>query len=148
MAPGSFSITWMTLIMIFFSTLFIAQLNISWFSFLMLALVIADTFHGRALPNSLSFLFSSFSTFKLSNHSCLQVLVESYDRFLEFMQRSKVVVSPTFALETATALQVTLSVSWLLCFDCGKLNIYLFVAKSRWKLRKWLVELKSSFKWY
>lgn len=33
------------------------------------------------------------------------VLVESYDRFLEFVQRSKV-VSPIFALETATALQM------------------------------------------
>ena len=31
--------------------------------------------------------------------------MESYDRFLEFVKRSKA-VSPTVALETATALQV------------------------------------------
>ena len=34
-----------------------------------------------------------------------QILMESYDRFLEFVKRSKA-VSPTVALETATALQV------------------------------------------
>ncbi|RVX21853.1 putative ribonuclease H protein [Vitis vinifera] len=56
-------------------------------------------------PYTFACPFLSFvSTLKLPNDSCLQVLVESYDRFLEFVQRSKV-VSPIFALETATALQ-------------------------------------------
>ena len=35
----------------------------------------------------------------------LQVLVKSYDRFLEFIKRSNA-ISPTVAFETATALQV------------------------------------------
>lgn len=35
----------------------------------------------------------------------LQVWIESYNRFLEFVKRSNA-VSPTVALETATALQV------------------------------------------
>lgn len=35
----------------------------------------------------------------------LQVLMESYNRFLEFVKRSNA-VSPLVALETATALQV------------------------------------------
>lgn len=63
-------------------------------------------------PYTFACPFLSFvSTLKLPNNSCLQVLVESYDRFLEFVQRSKV-VSPIFALETATALQVIVSISW------------------------------------
>lgn len=38
----------------------------------------------------------------------LQVLIESYNRFMEFVRRSNA-VSPTVTLETAAALQVTIS---------------------------------------
>jgi vacuolar protein sorting-associated protein 13A/C len=40
----------------------------------------------------------------------LQVLMESFDRFFEFVRRSNA-VSPTVALETANALQVSMSIS-------------------------------------
>jgi len=42
------------------------------------------------------------------SYSCFQVLMDSIDRVFEFLKRSKA-VSPTVALETATALQVMLS---------------------------------------
>lgn len=42
----------------------------------------------------------------------LQVLMESYNRFIEFVRRSNA-VSPTVALETAAALQVTMSNSYI-----------------------------------
>ena len=55
------------------------------------------------------FAFFYLQPFTSSTLNVLQVLMESCDRFFEFMKRSNA-VSPTIALETATALQVMVSI--------------------------------------
>lgn len=60
-----------------------------------------DVFSFYFFIISQRFKIQVFFSFKL----VFQVFMESYDRFLEFLKRSKA-VSPTLALETATALQV------------------------------------------
>lgn len=53
----------------------------------------------------LGFYFYEVLLIFFSYMEMLQVLMESYNRFLEFVKRSNA-VSPLVALETATALQV------------------------------------------
>ena len=66
--------------------------------------------------------------------------MQSYDRFLEFVQRSKA-VSPTFALATATALQVIVSKSWMWCFTLRKLTVIYLLLRAD---ENWGSDSKSS----
>lgn len=93
------------------------------------------------------FQYSLRMPYKASFLILLQVLMESFDRFFEFVRRSNA-VSPTVALETANALQVSMSISWIRNHMVSKLTLYSFNATCRWRLRKWLEERKSNFKWY